>query len=123
MPLIPAQHVDERDTLSLRLDRPVHERLKQYAEFIHSPKDYIISQALSQLVSQGQGVCHLARGETCNVCGVAAVRRTRDDGAIRARRHASTVWSGGLIVRTLVENRELVSGSVAAAVSVGAWMR
>ena len=50
MPLIPARpHVDEKDTLSLRLDRPLHERLKRYAEFIDSPKDYVISQALSQL--------------------------------------------------------------------------
>jgi hypothetical protein len=50
MPLIPARpHVDEKDTLSLRLDRPLHERLKQYAEFIQSPKDYVISQALSHL--------------------------------------------------------------------------
>jgi hypothetical protein len=50
MSLIPARsHIDEKDTLSLRLDRPLHERLKQYAEFIHSPKDHVISQALSQL--------------------------------------------------------------------------
>ena len=50
MPLIAAQPMAEhKDTLSLRLDRAVHERLKQYAEFIQSPKDYVIGQALCRL--------------------------------------------------------------------------
>src|SRR6266567_8165982 len=49
MPLIPAQRTVEKDTLSLRLDRAVHERLKQYATFIQSPKDYVIGQALRRL--------------------------------------------------------------------------
>ena len=50
MPIIPAQpHVEQKDTLSLRLDHEVHERLKQYAEFIQSPKDYVIGQALRRL--------------------------------------------------------------------------
>ena len=49
MPLIPARHVNERDALSLRLHRPLHERLKLYAEFIQSPKDYVVSQALIRL--------------------------------------------------------------------------
>jgi hypothetical protein len=49
MPLIPAQHVEERDTLSLRLDHGVYERLERYAEFIESPKRYVIVQALERL--------------------------------------------------------------------------
>jgi predicted transcriptional regulator len=50
MPLIPVRPpVEPRDTLSLRLDRAVYERLQQYAEFIGSPKDYVIAQALRQL--------------------------------------------------------------------------
>jgi len=50
MPIIPAQpHVEQKDTLSLRLEHEVHERLKQYAEFIKSPKDYVIGQALRRL--------------------------------------------------------------------------
>jgi len=49
MPLIPAQLIVDKDTLSLRLDRDVHERLKQYAAFIQSPKDYVIGQALRRL--------------------------------------------------------------------------
>ena len=49
MPLIPAQQTVEKETLSLRLDRALHERLKQYAAFLQSPKDYIISQALRRL--------------------------------------------------------------------------
>jgi hypothetical protein len=52
MPLIPARHVEDKDTLSLRLDRPLHERLKQYAEFIQSPKDYVMGHALSRLFRQ-----------------------------------------------------------------------
>jgi predicted transcriptional regulator len=49
MPLIPAQPIVEKETLSLRLDRVLHERLKQYAAFIQSPKDYVIGQALRRL--------------------------------------------------------------------------
>jgi len=49
MPLIPAQPIVEKETLSLRLERVVHERLKQYAAFIQSPKDYVIGQALRRL--------------------------------------------------------------------------
>ena len=36
----------EKDILSLRLDRALHHKLKAYAEFIASSKDYVISQAL-----------------------------------------------------------------------------
>jgi predicted transcriptional regulator len=49
MSLIPAQYVEPRDTLSLRLDHTVHERLQQYAAFIQSPKDYVIGQALERI--------------------------------------------------------------------------
>jgi hypothetical protein len=49
MPLVPARHVDAKDVISLRLRRPLHERLKLYAEFIQSPKDYVVSQALTRL--------------------------------------------------------------------------
>ena len=49
MSLIPAQYVEPRDTLSLRLDHAVHERLQQYAAFIQSPKDYVIGQALERI--------------------------------------------------------------------------
>src|SRR5579871_636510 len=50
MPLIPTQQtLEQKDTLSLRLEREIHERLRQYAEFIQSPKDYVIGQALRRL--------------------------------------------------------------------------
>jgi predicted transcriptional regulator len=49
MALIPAQPSIQKETLSLRLDRAINERLKQYAAFIHSPKDYVIGQALRRL--------------------------------------------------------------------------
>jgi predicted transcriptional regulator len=53
MPLIPVQSaVPERDTLSLRLDRELHLRLKAYAAFIGSSKDYVIGQALHRVFRQ-----------------------------------------------------------------------
>ena len=53
MPLIIAQPAaPAKDTLSLRVDRALHENLKAYAEFIASSKDYVISQALHRLFRQ-----------------------------------------------------------------------
>ena len=49
MPLIPARHVEERETVSLRLDHGVHERLERYAELIRSPKAYVVERALERL--------------------------------------------------------------------------
>lgn len=54
MALIPAQPTVDKETLSLRLDRAMHERLKQYAAFIRSPKDYVIGQALRRLFEKDQ---------------------------------------------------------------------
>jgi hypothetical protein len=49
MPLIPTRHVEPRETVALRFDRGVHERLQQYADFIQSPKEYVVAQALQRL--------------------------------------------------------------------------
>jgi hypothetical protein len=49
MPLIPTQHVEPREVVSVRLERCLHERLHQYAAFIQSPKDYVIAQALERV--------------------------------------------------------------------------
>jgi predicted transcriptional regulator len=49
MSLIPKQHVEPRDTLPVRMDHALHERLEQYAAFIESPKHYIVAQALERL--------------------------------------------------------------------------
>lgn len=50
MPLIPSQpQTEQKEALSLRLEREIHERLKLYAEFIDSSKDYVIGQALVRL--------------------------------------------------------------------------
>ncbi len=49
MPLIPAKYVEPRETVGLSLERAVHARLRQYAEFIHSPKYYVVTQALDRL--------------------------------------------------------------------------
>jgi predicted transcriptional regulator len=49
MSLIPTQHVEPRDTVPLRLDHTLHERLEQYAAFIKSPKHYVVAQALERL--------------------------------------------------------------------------
>jgi predicted transcriptional regulator len=49
MSLIPAQHVEPRDTVPIRMDHAVHERLELYAAFIQSPKHYVVAQALERL--------------------------------------------------------------------------
>lgn len=49
MALIPAQYVEPRDNVTIRLDHDVHERLQHYAEFIQSPKEYVIAQVLERL--------------------------------------------------------------------------
>jgi predicted transcriptional regulator len=55
MSLIPTQHVEPRDTVSLRLDHAIHERLEQYAAFIESPKHYVVAQALERLFRSDKG--------------------------------------------------------------------
>jgi hypothetical protein len=53
MPVIASQPAaPAKDTLSLRLDRASHEKLKAYAEYIASSKDYVISQALHRVFRQ-----------------------------------------------------------------------
>ncbi len=49
MSLIPTQHVEPRDTVPVRMDHALHERLEQYAAFIQSPKHYVVGQALERL--------------------------------------------------------------------------
>jgi predicted transcriptional regulator len=49
MSLIPTQHVEPRDTVPVRMDHALHERLEQYAAFIESPKHYVVAQALERL--------------------------------------------------------------------------
>jgi hypothetical protein len=89
MPIIPAQpQVEQKDTLSLRLDHAVHERLKQYAAFIQSPKDYVIGQALRQLFRKDKdfaawldslpnGNGHGVRSETPETASVGSTGVTR----------------------------------------------
>jgi predicted transcriptional regulator len=49
MSVIPPRYVAPRETVTLRLDTAVHERLQEYAAFIKSPKEYIVSQLLTRL--------------------------------------------------------------------------
>jgi len=50
MPLIPMPPVPEpREAISVRLDQALHDQLKQYTDFIHGSKDYVIGQALRHL--------------------------------------------------------------------------
>ena len=50
MPLIPAPPaLPDRDTLALRIDRDLHAQLREYAEFLHTTKDYIVSSALKRV--------------------------------------------------------------------------
>src|SRR5947209_4468491 len=50
MPLIPAPPaLPDRDTLALRIDRDLHAQLRDYAEFLHTTKEYIVSSALKRV--------------------------------------------------------------------------
>ena len=46
MALIHKKHVVERETASYKLDRSTLELVKGYAEFIGSPQEYVVNQAL-----------------------------------------------------------------------------
>jgi hypothetical protein len=49
MALIDKKHVTERETVSYKLDRSTIELVKGYAEFIGSPQEYVVNQALLYL--------------------------------------------------------------------------
>lgn len=50
MPLIPAPPaVPNKDTLPLRLERELHAQLRDYAEFLGSSKEYIVTAALRRV--------------------------------------------------------------------------
>ncbi len=46
MTFIPRQLKVERDMLTIRLERDVHETLQQYTEFLESSRDYVIGETL-----------------------------------------------------------------------------
>jgi hypothetical protein len=50
MPLIPAPPAaPSKDTLPLRIDQELHAQLREYAEFLGSTKEYIVSAALRRV--------------------------------------------------------------------------
>jgi hypothetical protein len=50
MPLIPAPPAaPSKDTLPLRIDQELHIQLREYAEFLGSTKEYIVSAALRRV--------------------------------------------------------------------------
>jgi hypothetical protein len=50
MPLIPAPPAaPSKDTLPLRIDQELHTQLREYAEFLGSTKEYIVSAALRRV--------------------------------------------------------------------------
>jgi hypothetical protein len=52
MALINRKPVVERETASYKLDRVILELLKLYAEYIESPQEYVVNQALRYLFSK-----------------------------------------------------------------------
>jgi hypothetical protein len=52
MALINKKHVVERETASYKLDRSTLELVKGYAEYIDSPQEYVVNQALLYLFSK-----------------------------------------------------------------------
>ena len=84
MPLIPAQPIVEKETLSLRLERVLHERLKQYAAFIQSPKDYVIGQALRRLFEKDHEFAEWLRThDTASVSSATVENGTGEAGSAR----------------------------------------
>src|SRR6266849_5442831 len=52
MALINKKHLVERETASYKLDRSTLELVKGYAEYIDSPQEYVVNQALLYLFSK-----------------------------------------------------------------------
>src|SRR3989454_8012881 len=91
MPLIPAQPIVEKETLSLRLERVVHERLKQYAAFIQSPKDYVIGQALRRLFEKDHEFAEwLKTHETVSAASSAVANGAGEEQNVRLPMRAGT---------------------------------
>ena len=91
MPLIPAQPIVEKETLSLRLERVVHEQLKQYAVFIQSPKDYIIGQALRRLFEKDHEFAEwLKTHETASATNGTVETEAGEEGRVRRPMRART---------------------------------
>lgn len=44
--ITPQPKATEKEQLTVRLERPTHELLKRYCEFIQSTQDYVLNQAL-----------------------------------------------------------------------------
>lgn len=91
MPLIPSQpQTEQKEALSLRLEREIHERLKLYAEFIDSSKDYVIGQALVRLFRKDKEFVAWAErrsagAELAAVTASAAAPDTTTSGAVAPR--------------------------------------
>jgi hypothetical protein len=90
MPLIPAQPIVEKETLSLRLERVLHERLKQYAAFIQSPKDYVIGQALRRLFEKDHEFAEWLKTHDTASAPNATVDVAGEEGSARLRMRAPT---------------------------------
>jgi predicted transcriptional regulator len=91
MALIPAQPVVEKETLSLRLERVVHERLKHYAAFIQSPKDYVIGQALRRLFEKDHEFAEWLRThETVSAANAPVENGPAEEGTARMPMRART---------------------------------
>src|SRR5436309_14186918 len=62
MALINKKHVVEREAVSYELDRSTIELVKGYAEYIDSPQEYVVNQALLYLFSKDKDFTEWLKG-------------------------------------------------------------
>lgn len=96
MALIPAPpHVPERDTISVRLDRELHESLRLYAEFLHASKDYVVQAALRRVCDRDQDFLAWRRDRTVAASDPIETRASPAPTAARATRRQTPATSVG----------------------------
>ena len=83
MALINTKYVVERDTASYKLDRSTIELVKGYAEFIGSPQEYVVNQALLYLFRKDKDFTEWLKANGKQDLAVAAASVARAGGAER----------------------------------------
>jgi len=83
MALINTKYVVERETASYKLDRSTIVLVKGYAEFIGSPQEYVVNQALLYLFRKDKDFTEWLKANGKQDLAVAAASVARAGGAER----------------------------------------
>jgi len=81
MALINTKYVVERETASYKLDRSTIELVKGYAEFIGSPQEYVVNQALLYLFSKDKDFTEWLKGNNKHDLAATALAKGKRRGA------------------------------------------